>query len=174
MLFDATLHLEYGCVRKCSMKGSAMSMLGQVVEGNIITGVFDLCPGGERSREILISVMYQNGKYDVVVLDRLTRKLTRLPIKESRSAKRIGMLLNNIGNPARFVFQTSSVLELPRAATAASALRKQSCASNCANAVGLRLKVLVSWASSALMTRKWVMGTLVRCAGTREHVWNRA
>lgn len=94
------------------MKGSAMSMLGQVVEGNIITGVFDLCPGGERSREILISVMYQNGKYDVVVLDRLTRKLTRLPIKESRSAKRIGMLLNNIGNPARFVFQTSSVLEL--------------------------------------------------------------
>jgi len=89
-----------------------MNVLGQVVEGNIITGVFDLCSGSERSREILVSVTYQNGKYDVVVLNTLTRRLTRLPIKEGRGAKRIGMLLNNISTSARFLFQTSPTLEL--------------------------------------------------------------
>lgn len=89
-----------------------MNVLGQVVEGNIITDVHDLCSGGGRSREILISVTYQNASFDVVVLNLATRQLTRLTVKDSRNAKRIGMLLNNISTPPRFRFQTSPLLEV--------------------------------------------------------------
>ncbi|MEY2665167.1 MAG: hypothetical protein RLZZ480_272 [Candidatus Parcubacteria bacterium] len=89
-----------------------MHVLGQVVEGSIITAVHDVCVGGAELREILVSVTYQQGSHDVVVLNLRTRKLSRLPIVEGKGARRVAMLLNNISTPARFAFQTSAVLEV--------------------------------------------------------------
>lgn len=89
-----------------------MHLLGQVVEGNVITGTHDFCIGDPQSREILVSVTYQNGTYDVVVLNQVTKQLSRLAVKDIPGARRIGMLLNNISTPAWFLFQTSSSLEV--------------------------------------------------------------